>query len=67
MHRRTFAGFIALCPCVIKFGVAGTSTLLEPGTARSATSVFTVVVGDALGTRDRIGGGRNDCARRSLG
>ena len=35
---------------MIKLGVAGISAVLEPSTTSSATTIFTSLVGGALGT-----------------
>ena len=50
-HKLTFAGLDALGPRVIELGVARTSAVVEPSTARSATAGFAGLLGlTTLGT-----------------
>ena len=52
----TCAGRHALKPLVVNIFIAGTSTVLKPSTARSATAIFTRFrERAAFGTRHRFG------------
>ena len=57
----TFASPNAFHPCVLKLGVAGTSTPPKPSTADTATTAFAKLIGATLGTS---GAHRTDNRRR---
>ena len=48
----TFARPNAFHPCVLKLGVAGTSTPPKPSTTDTATTAFAELIGTTLGTSE---------------